>query len=83
MDTLVFHRTWFGEAIGDEARNVSVFESLFQKFLFIHSCYVFSKNFYYNEKNGYLLPENRIFFICFCSLFPPINSIFLLLISVL
>ena len=55
------HRTWFGEAIGDEARNVSVFESLFQKFLFIHSCYVFSKNFYYNEKNGYLLPESGAF----------------------
>ena len=61
MDTLVFHRTWFGEAIGDEARNVSVFESLFQKFLFIHSCYVFSKNFYYNEKIGYLLPESGAF----------------------
>ena len=61
MDTFVFHRTWFGEAIGDEARNVSVFESLFQKFLFIHSCYVFSKNFYYNEKIGYLLSESGAF----------------------
>lgn len=45
MDTLVFHRTWFGEAIGDEARNVSVFESLFQKFLFIHIGYVFNETF--------------------------------------
>ena len=69
MDTLVFHRTWFGEAIGDEARNVSVFESLFQKFLFIHSCYVFSKNFYYNEKRGYLLPENSTFLYVFVAYF--------------
>ena len=37
---------------------------------------------YYNEKRGYLLSENKDFFICFCSLFPLINSIFLLLISV-
>lgn len=75
MDTLVFHRTWFGEAIGDEARNVSVFESLFQKFLFIHIGYVLMKHFYHNEKRGYLLSENKDFYL-FSSLFPPINSIF-------
>ena len=69
MDTLVFHRTWFGEAIGDEARYVSVFESLFQKFLFIHSCYVFGKNFYYNEKNGCLLSENSNFLYVFVAYF--------------
>ena len=26
----IFHRTWFGEAIGDVARYVSVLKSLFQ-----------------------------------------------------
>ena len=34
-----------------------------------HSCYVFSKNFYYNEKNGYLLPENKDFLYVFVAYF--------------